>query len=249
MLAPLSERAVAELVRLGLGAEVDAAFARACHEVTGGVPFLVKELVRAIAEEGIEPTAAPSFAHRSARPARGLAVDRAAAESPLHSRPRRWHERRPCWARPSFGSRPASPAWTPGTAATAADELAAAGILEEGRPLRFVHPIVRAAVEADLSPGERAGLHAAAARRLADEGASADRIAAHLLATDPAGDDWVVESLRGGRQGRGRERRSGLGRRLSAARAGGAALRAAAPRRPARARVRRVIRGGPAGGG
>ena len=50
--------AVAELVRLGLGAEVEPAFARACHEVTGGVPFLVKELVRAIAEEGIAPTAA-----------------------------------------------------------------------------------------------------------------------------------------------------------------------------------------------
>ena len=59
-----------------------------------------------------------------------------------------------------------------------------------------MHPIVRAAVEANLPSGERAGLHAAAARRLASEGASADRIAAHLLATDPAADDWVVDSLR-----------------------------------------------------
>jgi DNA-binding CsgD family transcriptional regulator len=83
----------------------------------------------------------------------------------------------------------------PGTAAPAADELAAAGILEEGRPLRFVHPIVRAAVEADLPQGERAGLHAAAAGCLANEGASAHRIAAHLLATDPAADDRVVDSL------------------------------------------------------
>jgi hypothetical protein len=57
VLAPLSERAVAELVRLGLGAAVDPVFATACHEVTGGVPFLVKELVRTIAEQGIEPTA------------------------------------------------------------------------------------------------------------------------------------------------------------------------------------------------
>ena len=59
-----------------------------------------------------------------------------------------------------------------------------------------MHPIVRAAVEADLSPGDRVALHAAAARHLADEGASSDRIAAHLLATDPASDDWVVDSLR-----------------------------------------------------
>ena len=103
--------------------------------------------------------------------------------------------RRLCWARQTSGSPPASPGWTPASAATAADELAAAGILEEGRPLRFVHPIVRAAVEADLSPGERAGLHAAAAGCLLNEGASADRIAAHLLATDPAGDDRVAGSL------------------------------------------------------
>jgi predicted ATPase len=60
VLAPLSERAVAELVRLGLGADVEPAFGRACHEVTGGVPFLVQELVRAIAEQGIKPAAAAS---------------------------------------------------------------------------------------------------------------------------------------------------------------------------------------------
>ncbi|MBV9917128.1 MAG: hypothetical protein JO153_11570 [Solirubrobacterales bacterium] len=57
-LAPLSERAVTELVQFGLGAEVESVFASACHEATGGVPFLVQELVREIAEEGIEPTAA-----------------------------------------------------------------------------------------------------------------------------------------------------------------------------------------------
>jgi len=67
----------------------------------------------------------------------------------------------------------------PSIAASAADQLAAAEIFEEGRPLRFVHPIIRAAVEADLAPGERAGLHAAAADRLANQGASAHRIAAH----------------------------------------------------------------------
>jgi DNA-binding CsgD family transcriptional regulator/Tfp pilus assembly protein PilF len=83
----------------------------------------------------------------------------------------------------------------PSIAASAADQLAAAEIFEEGRPLRFVHPIIRAAVEADLAPGERAGLHAAAADRLANQGASAHRIAAHLLATDPAGNDQVAGSL------------------------------------------------------
>ena len=60
VLTPLSEQAVAELMRRRLGADVAQAFAAACHEVTGGVPFLVHELIRAIAETGIEPTAAGS---------------------------------------------------------------------------------------------------------------------------------------------------------------------------------------------
>jgi hypothetical protein len=48
------------LVRRGLGTDVEPAFAATCHQLTGGVPFLVEELVRAIAERGIEPTAAAS---------------------------------------------------------------------------------------------------------------------------------------------------------------------------------------------
>ena len=162
--------------------------------MTGGVPFLVHELVRAIAEAGIEPTAATASRVAALAP-------HAVSHSVVHR-----------LSRLSAAARELAPAAAvlgeadlrlaadlagldPGPAATAADELAAAGILEEGRPLQFVHPIVRAAVEADLPPGGRAGLHAAAARRLADEGASAHRVAAHLLAADPAGDDWVADSL------------------------------------------------------
>jgi DNA-binding CsgD family transcriptional regulator len=194
VLAPLSVHAVAELVRRGLGADVEPAFAAACHEATGGVPFLVHELLRTISEEGIEPTAAASSRIAALAP-------RAVAQSVVQR-----------LGRLSAAARELAPAAAvlgeadlrlaaglagldPGAAATAADELAAAGILEQGRPLRFVHPIVRAAVEADLPPGERAGLHAAAARRLVNEGASVHRVAAHLLATDPAGDDRAVESL------------------------------------------------------
>ncbi|HEY6006179.1 MAG TPA: AAA family ATPase [Anaeromyxobacter sp.] len=193
-LAPLSEQAVAELVRLGLGAEVDSAFARACHEATGGVPFLVQELVRAIAEEGIEPTAAACSRVAALTP---RAVSHSVVLRLRRISPAARELARAAAVLGEADLRLAAglAATDPGADAEAADELAAAGILEEGRPLRFVHPIVRAAVEADLSPGERAGLHAAAARRLADDGASAHRIAAHLLATDPTGDAWVVDSL------------------------------------------------------
>jgi hypothetical protein len=48
------------MVRRGLGADVEPAFAATCHQLTGGAPFLVEELVRAIAGRGIEPTAAAS---------------------------------------------------------------------------------------------------------------------------------------------------------------------------------------------
>ena len=195
VLAPLSERAVAELVRLGLGAEVDPAFARACHGATGGVPFLVKELVRTIAEEGIEPMAAAASRVAALAP-RTVSQSVVQRLSRLSSAARELARAAAVLGAADLRLAAGLADVDPGAAATAADELVAAGILEQGRPLRFVHPIVRAAVEADLSPGERAGLHAAAARRLASEGASADRIAAHLLATDPAADDWVVDSLR-----------------------------------------------------
>jgi DNA-binding CsgD family transcriptional regulator len=195
VLAPLSERAVAELVRLGLGAEVEPVFAEACHEVTGGVPFLVQELVRTIADEGIGPTAAAASRVAALAP-RAVSQSVVQRLSRLSSAARELARAAAVLGEADLRLAAGLADVDPGAAATAADELAAAGILEQGRPLRFVHPIVRAAVEADLSSGERAALHAAAARRLASEGASADRIAAHLLATDPAADDWVVDSLR-----------------------------------------------------
>ena len=199
-LAPLSERAVAELVRLGLRAEVDPVFARVCHDVTGGVPFLVKELVRAVAEEAIDPTAPAS-------PRLAVLAPPAVSQSVvlrlgrLSTAARALARAVAVLGEADLRLAAGLADLDPGAVAAGADELAGAGILEPGRPLRFVHPIVRAAVEADLSPGEQAGLHAAAARLLEHEGASAEHIAAHLLATDPTGDDWVVESLRAAARG------------------------------------------------
>ena len=185
MLTPLSEHAVAELMRRGLGADVEPAFAAACHEVTGGVPFLVHELIRAVAAAGIEPTAAACSRVTALAP-------RAVSQSVVRRLSRLSAAAREL-ARAAAVLGEADLRLAAGLAGL--DPGAAAGILEAGRPLRFVHPIVRAGVEADLTPGERAGLHAAAARRLADEGASSHRVVAHLLATDPAGDDWVAGAL------------------------------------------------------
>ena len=71
--------------------------------------------------------------------------------------------------------------------AAAVDALVAGHVLADaGEDLRFVHPVVREAVLAELGPGERAALHAAAAVELHAAGAAAQRVAAHLAAA-PAG--------------------------------------------------------------
>ena len=81
-------------------------------------------------------------------------------------------------------------------AARAADVLVAAGFVRGGRPLRFVHPVVRRGIYDDLGAGERAQMHRRAAAVLADAGAARERVAEHLLATHPAGDACAAAQLR-----------------------------------------------------
>jgi signal transduction histidine kinase len=57
-LRPLSEPAVAELVRERLGADDHAAFSAACHAATGGNPLLLNELLMALDAERVTPDAA-----------------------------------------------------------------------------------------------------------------------------------------------------------------------------------------------
>src|SRR5262249_30600310 len=80
-------------------------------------------------------------------------------------------------------------------AADAADLLATAGILEPGRPLTFVHPMVRDGIYSELSSAERARDHRRAAGLLAEQPGSSARVAQHLLVSEPAADAWVVERL------------------------------------------------------
>ena len=47
----------------------------------------------------------------------------------------------------------------------------------------------------DIPPGEVAAAHAHAARLMAGRGAPPERVALHLLATDPAGDETTVQTL------------------------------------------------------
>jgi tetratricopeptide (TPR) repeat protein len=80
---------------------------------------------------------------------------------------------------------------------TPAAEVATAAVLADGpwRP-RFVHPVIRDALEATLDYGERDRAHRRAARLLHGDMASPGQVAAHLVRVRPAGDGWVLARLR-----------------------------------------------------
>src|SRR6266571_27279 len=56
--APLTTKAATRLLREVLSPDADDAFCAACEEATGGNPLLLRELVHAIADEGLAPTEA-----------------------------------------------------------------------------------------------------------------------------------------------------------------------------------------------
>jgi DNA-binding CsgD family transcriptional regulator len=68
-------------------------------------------------------------------------------------------------------------------------------VLAGDDPPRFIHPVVRDAIEVLLSGDARDTAHRSAARLLHADSASAARIAAHLVFVRPAGDEWVIARL------------------------------------------------------
>lgn len=193
--APLGPRAIAELVRAEIGRDPDEAFVATCRAATEGNPFLVRELVREVDERGIPPSADGVERARELGPrtvARRL-LARLGRASPLAVPVAR--------AAAVLGidadvRRIATLAKLPPAEVTAAlGVLEAVRIVAEARPVQFVHPIVRSAIYADTPAGERARLHAQAARMLADEEATTERVASHMLSAEPAGEVATVELL------------------------------------------------------
>jgi hypothetical protein len=71
-LSPLSLHAVERLVREQVDADTGSAFVEACHDVTGGNPFLLRELLREAADEHLLGSA-DAAASSGDRPARSRA--------------------------------------------------------------------------------------------------------------------------------------------------------------------------------
>lgn len=198
---PLSPSAVSELTSLSLECPAAPEFTDGCHRSTGGNPFLVHELLNALKADGVAPTADAAHTLHGLGPetmSRSLLLRLVRLPAGCSELARAVAV---LGARAEAGHAAALAGIEPEAVGEAADALAAVEILAPGRPLSFVHPVVREAIYADLPPSERAAMHAAAAEVLAGTGAPPDTLAPHLLATEPTGSAAVVETLRrGGRQ-------------------------------------------------
>jgi DNA-binding CsgD family transcriptional regulator len=191
---PLSADAAGRLVEARLGAAPDAAFTAACHRATGGVPFLVRELLEALAADGMSPDAraaarVEAVGARTARRWIQLRLGRLPAPAARLARAVAVLERAQLPRAAALAELDVA------EAAEAADVLVAAGILEPERPLAFVHPLVRAGVYEELPVADRSLAHRRAAELMDDDPAGEERAAEHLLATEPAGDPWIARRL------------------------------------------------------
>jgi ATP/maltotriose-dependent transcriptional regulator MalT len=192
-LPPLTREAVAQLVESRLG-EADRVFVDAVFRATRGTPFLVRELVEALSERGTPatPEAARQVERIGARTV-GRSIRLRLRRLPEHAR--RLAQALAVLEQSDLLVAARLAGLDELEGADAAELLVTAGILEPGRPLRFIHPIVRSGLYAELTSAERAEGHRAAARLLAERPGASESVAEHLLATDPAADDWVVERL------------------------------------------------------
>jgi tetratricopeptide (TPR) repeat protein len=80
-------------------------------------------------------------------------------------------------------------------AARLAEGLVRLEVLSADAPPRFIHPVIRDALEASLGSHERDAAHRSAAGLLHAEGAPSGQVAAHLVGVRPAGDVWVLARL------------------------------------------------------
>lgn len=188
--SPLTAAATSQLVDDALEGSADASASAAVHEVTGGNPLLIGELLRHLRTR---PVSAATV--REARPS-GLAsliTPRLTRLGP--------DARALCDAVAVLGvdARMRDSAEVAGIgraeAALAVDRLVGAGLLADGLPLNFAHPLVREVIKDDLGPARADELRRRAARMLASADADPVAAALHLLAAEPVRESWAGSLL------------------------------------------------------
>jgi DNA-binding CsgD family transcriptional regulator len=204
-LPPLTKAAVGQLVESRLAGIPDPVFVEACLRATGGTPFLMRMLMDALREGGVAPTAeAARHVERIGARTVGRSIRLRLRRLPEHAG--RLARALAVLEQGDLLQAARLARLDEPEAAEAAELLVTAGILESSRPLTFIHPIVRSGIYSELSSVERGKGHRRAARLLAEHPGAYERVAEHLLASEPAGDPWVVERLveascRAGKQG------------------------------------------------
>jgi DNA-binding CsgD family transcriptional regulator len=193
---PLSLDAVTHLLRERLGDHPAPEFAQAVHTSCAGNPFFLYELVHELLAEGIEPSAGAAGRVRELGPEslsrfvlqrlRRLGVT---AEALARAVAILGEESELALASALAGLEAAE-------AAEAAASLVRSDVFRPRGPLAFAHPVLRAAVYADLSGPERERGHERAAELLGEADAAPQRVAAHLLHVSPKGRAAVVATLR-----------------------------------------------------
>jgi DNA-binding CsgD family transcriptional regulator len=194
-LSPLSSDGVTRLIRGELAPDASGGYCEAVHAATGGNPFYVRALVSAALADGLAATDCSSrqlrsISPRSVRRAIGLRLAGLGASAGAVA-----------GALAILGDRAtlheisALADLDQQTVAAAVDLLGTAGILRRRLPAEFAHPIVRAAIYDDLPAATRSLDHARAARVLIGGSVDPERVAAHLLASEPSGEDGVVDQL------------------------------------------------------
>jgi DNA-binding CsgD family transcriptional regulator len=194
--APLSGHAVTAMVRAAAGGEASDELCAAVHAACGGIPLYLTELLRE-AEWAGRPLAAvdpgallavglEGIARGVIARARSLGPDALALAQAL--------------AVAGDGCQLRHAAVIAGvgmeSAARLSERLVQAEVLAADDRPRFVHPVVRAALEASLGRAERDRAHRRAAQLLYADGDPPGQVAAHLAGIRPAGDGWVLARLR-----------------------------------------------------
>lgn len=192
----LTQSAVRRLIAADTKSEPSADFSEACINATGGNPFLVTEVLRALRADSLSPGTDAAQIVTRFRPENVAryallrlgrfgpeAIELARAVAVLGGSPQLRHAAKLADLDEE-------------RARVLSDQLREAEILAPGLPLDFVHPLVRQAIYSDLPEGQRSAMHRRAAEVLAATGITAREIAPHLLMCAPNGDQWVVTQLR-----------------------------------------------------
>lgn len=192
----LSDAAVSSVVRDVVGVNATPELCAAAAERSGGNPFYLREILRTAAPDA---GASPGWREGSrAVPGTAPLVQQVAA------RVRRVDPQalRMAQALAVLGDgcelrhAAAIAGLSAEEAARNASELVRLEVLAGDDPPRFLHPVVREAVEGSMTTDERESAHRQAARLLHAEGAPPGKVATHLMHVRAAGDAWALERLR-----------------------------------------------------